>query len=145
MKAMKGKSKMKFIKMTLVGIGGVAVAALLLTPKTAHALVAALVQVTNTTANPVPNLDTERNARIPYQSAYVFSQSTTGDAVRTITFTAVPSGYRLVAQNASANLTLAAGSTGAFGALNADGNFYLGLPVLASGPLGTFQGFNYQI
>src|SRR5271166_3899951 len=47
--------EMKFVKMTLMGIGGVALAVLLLTPKTAHALVAALVQVTNTTANPVPN------------------------------------------------------------------------------------------
>ncbi len=66
------------------GNRGAALAVLLLVPKSAHALVATLVQVVNITANPVPNLATERNARIPYQSGQGFVQSTTGDAVRTI-------------------------------------------------------------
>jgi hypothetical protein len=48
---------MKFAKPTLIGIGGVVLAALLLplvAPRTVHALAAALVQITNTTSNPVP-------------------------------------------------------------------------------------------
>jgi len=48
---------MKFAKWIVMGTGGVILAVLsvvLISPKTAHALAAALVQVTNTTANPVP-------------------------------------------------------------------------------------------
>lgn len=48
---------MKFAKPTLIGIGGVVLAGLLLpfvAPKTVHALAATLVQITNTTSNPVP-------------------------------------------------------------------------------------------
>jgi len=55
---------MKFVRITLMGIGGAALAVLLLAPKTAHAVVATLVQVVNTTANPVPNLDTDRKDRM---------------------------------------------------------------------------------
>ena len=49
---------MRFVKTTLMGMGGiagVALAVLLLVPKAAHAVVATLVQVANTTSNPVPN------------------------------------------------------------------------------------------
>jgi hypothetical protein len=48
---------MKPLKIILWGIAGVVIVALVATlaaPRAAHALVAALVQVTNTTANPVP-------------------------------------------------------------------------------------------
>jgi hypothetical protein len=48
---------MKFAKCIVMGSGGMILAVasvVLISPKTAHALAAALVQVTNTTANPVP-------------------------------------------------------------------------------------------
>ncbi len=48
---------MNFAKLVLMVVGGVAVAGLLgaiLTPKAAHGIVATLVQVANTSANPVP-------------------------------------------------------------------------------------------
>jgi hypothetical protein len=48
---------MQFPKRLLMGVGGVALAGILgvaIAPRAAHGLVAALVQVTNTTANPVP-------------------------------------------------------------------------------------------
>ncbi|MGA7914472.1 MAG: hypothetical protein WCA00_04490 [Candidatus Acidiferrales bacterium] len=48
---------MKSVRSALVGIGGLAVLALLMTlaaPKAVHAIVSTLVTVSNTTANPVP-------------------------------------------------------------------------------------------
>jgi hypothetical protein len=60
---------MKFVQRLFMGIGGLAafgVALTLVSPK-AHALVAALVQVANTPANPVPNQDVDFPARHPYQ------------------------------------------------------------------------------
>jgi hypothetical protein len=48
---------MKFMKWIVMGSGGIALALLsvvLISPKTAHALAATLVQISNTTANPVP-------------------------------------------------------------------------------------------
>jgi len=48
---------MKFAKPVMLGIGGALLVVLMMpfvAPKTVHALAAALVQVTNTTANPVP-------------------------------------------------------------------------------------------
>jgi len=139
---------MKFVKMTLMGIGGVALAVLLLTPKTAHALVAALVQVTNTTANPVPNLDTERNARIPYQSSLALSPGF-GLGTLFIDLTPVPTGYRLVAQNVSATLYLTTGAAAPFSYLtDTSGNIVLGLPG-GLGPvfptLYRLGGFNNQV
>ena len=51
---------MKFAKRLLMGVGAVALAAMLLSvtaPKAVHATVAALVQVVNTSADPVPTYD----------------------------------------------------------------------------------------
>src|ERR1700678_3689789 len=56
---------MKFLKSTLMGAGSVLLLGLILTliaPKAAHAIAATLVQVTNTTANPVINQDTSQQA-----------------------------------------------------------------------------------
>jgi hypothetical protein len=132
---------MKLVRITLMGVGGVALAGLLLLPKAAHAIVATLVEVANTTANPVPNLDTERNARIPYQSTQVFTQTSTAYETHFPVFSAAPAGHRLVVQNASAYLTVTAGSgLGApFGLLAVNGYFTIGLPGQNSG------GFNYPI
>src|SRR5271156_2244190 len=60
--------KMQFAKSLLIGLGTVLLAALLLVvaaPKSAHAVVATLVQVANTSADPVPILEQEA------QSAFV--------------------------------------------------------------------------
>ena len=60
------------------GLAAVVLVLLLITPRAVRGVVATLVQVVNTTANPVPNLDTERNARIPYQSSPSFSAFSAG-------------------------------------------------------------------
>jgi hypothetical protein len=91
----------KFLKSLLMGTGGVVLAGLVLAviaPKAAHAIAATAVQVVNTSSSPVPNLDVERNARVPYQSS-VGGGCTTPC---TLSFAAVPAGYRLVAQYFSA-------------------------------------------
>jgi hypothetical protein len=86
----------------------------LLLPKVAHAVVATLVQVVNTTANPVPNLDTERIARIPYES----TQQPTGNCPSgsgvqqcIFDFTPAPAGYRLIVQSVSGSVSLQPGTT----------------------------------
>jgi len=59
---------MQILQRLLMGFGSILAAALLLAllaPKSAHALVAALVQVTNTTANPVPTVATDNPALQP--------------------------------------------------------------------------------
>ncbi len=62
---------MKFVKKLLMGIGAVALAGTLLTlvaPKAVHAAVAALVEVANTPANPVPNADVNAPGEEPLQT-----------------------------------------------------------------------------
>lgn len=96
---------MQIVKRLLVGCAGFVVLIVVVSlavPKSAHGLVAALVQVTNTTANPAVTLDADKAMRIPYESA---SQAegfagTCGDqAVCQFNgFTVVPTGYRLVVQ-----------------------------------------------
>lgn len=57
---------MNFAKRLLMVAGVVALTGMFgaaLTPKAAHAVVAALVQVTNTSANPVPNQDVDNPGR----------------------------------------------------------------------------------
>lgn len=75
---------------------------ILAAPRAAHAISATLVQVTNTAANPVPNLDTERNARIPYQSS--INASPCSIAPCDFLMSPVPAGYRLVAQGVSVDV-----------------------------------------
>jgi hypothetical protein len=68
------------------------------------------VSVVNTTANPGSVLDAEKATRIPYQSGvYVSTCINTMQCM--FTFTQVPVGYRLVAENISASLQLASGTT----------------------------------
>ncbi|MGA2811811.1 MAG: hypothetical protein ABSG16_10465 [Candidatus Acidiferrum sp.] len=100
---------MQIARRLLIGVGAIALVAALLTlaaPKSAHALVAALVQVTNTTANPAVTLDADKATRIPYESS---SQAAgfAGTCGETIVcqfdgFTVVPAGYRLVVQQIAA-------------------------------------------
>src|SRR5262249_54762315 len=57
-------------------------------------------QVFNTSASPVPTADVEKLARIPYQSSYR-TTTCTGVTNCFFSFTAAPSGYRLVVENLS--------------------------------------------
>jgi hypothetical protein len=60
---------MKFTKWIVMGSGGVILALLsvvLISPRTVHAVAAALVQVTNTRSNPVPTQDVDIAARHPF-------------------------------------------------------------------------------
>jgi len=62
---------MKLVKNLLMGFGAVALAGTLLSlvaPKAVHAAVAALVLVTNTPANPVPNADVNEPGEEPFQT-----------------------------------------------------------------------------
>lgn len=93
---------MKFAKSFLTGTGAVLLAGLvftLLAPKAAHAIAATLVQVTNTSANPVPNKDVDQQGRLLYQ---YYSNCTSTNGTCTITYPAVPAGQRLIIQHVSA-------------------------------------------
>jgi hypothetical protein len=62
---------MKFAKSLLIGSGSVLLAGFILTllaPKALHAVVATLVQVVNTTANPVPNTDVNAPGEEAFQT-----------------------------------------------------------------------------
>ena len=66
---------MNFAKRFLAVAGAIAVAAILgavVAPKAAHAVAAALVQVTNTTTNPVPSVDVNTPAEEPFQTILCF-------------------------------------------------------------------------
>jgi len=99
---------MTFVKRSLMGLGSIALLALLmaLVVPQARAVVATLVQVANTASNPVLSLDTERI--IPYQSTQSCTPAGGGCY---LFFTTVPSGYRLHAQNLNAVWYLPPGTT----------------------------------
>ena len=80
------------------------------TPRVAHAITAAMVQVVNTSANPVPSTDVEKLARIPYQSTY---RTTTCVNVTNcfFQFTPAPQGYRLVVEHISGIFELSNSAT----------------------------------
>ena len=69
----KKEKKMQFAKRTFTGLGVLAFMAVLFTlaaPKAVHAIVATLVQVTNTSANPVPTVATDNPALQPFAHTY---------------------------------------------------------------------------
>jgi hypothetical protein len=128
------EEEMKFANRKFFGLGGLAAAALLvgmMAPKAAHAIVATAVQVVNTAANPVPNLDTERNARIPYESTSTVTCGLTLGPCQ-FDFTFPPPGYRLVIQNINGYIreTSATMPTIFF---RANANNFLGIPSVANG------------
>ena len=144
---------MKYTKSILMGTGSFLLAGLTLTllaPKAAHAVVATLVQVANTTSSPVNNLDAESNSRIPYQSSVIL-RSSCGSGVPTgclFNLTAVPAGYRLVVQNVSVVLVVSPGSTPPLGILENGDGLAMGLAAGAVGPnLGgnSYAGFNQAV
>jgi hypothetical protein len=109
---------MKLVKSLLMGTGAVVLAGLILTlalPKAAHAIVATAVNVVNTTANPVPNLDTEKLARIPYESTAIGSNCPAPGQVGAcfFSFSPVPGGYRLVVENLSGYFQISPAATAA--------------------------------
>jgi hypothetical protein len=84
---------MQILKRLLMGFGSILAAALLLAvvaPKSAHALVATLVQVANTKANPVPTVATDNPALQPLGN---FQFTEAGGPYFTLT---VPAGKTLV-------------------------------------------------
>ena len=66
---------MQFAKRLLMGAGAVALAGLLgvmIAPKATHGVVATLVQVTNTAANPVLNRDIDRSENQPFSTSLCY-------------------------------------------------------------------------
>ena len=95
---------MNIVRKALTGLGGICLAALVvaaLAPKATHGIVAALVQVTNTTANPVPVTDV--GSLQPFESNCAVSQ---GSATGSDCFISVPAGKRLVIQSVSMQLIM---------------------------------------
>lgn len=92
------------------------------TPRVAHAITATMVQVVNTSTNPVQSADVEKLARIPYQSTY---RTTTCVNVTNcfFQFTAAPPGYRLVVENISGIFELANNTTAPVTGLFEGSNF----------------------
>lgn len=96
---------MKLKNPVLTVIGGlllVVLAAPIFAPKTVHALAATLVQVTNTSANPVINQDVDSPGRNPYyQTVTCYSASS---PQCTAQFPVVPPNKRLVVQFISSSV-----------------------------------------
>jgi hypothetical protein len=140
---------MKFAKWIVMGSGGVILALLcvvLISPRTAHALVAALVQVTNTRSNPVPTQDVDIAARHPFTaSCNVFGNS---GAFATCQPTPAPptSGYETVIQNVNVSLNQDSGSVQpfvtelAYGTAGASYQFFVPLFTQAQGASGEWIG-----
>ncbi len=105
---------MKVIRKAVSALGGIVLAALLiaaLAPKATHGIVAALVQVTNTTANPASTLDADHATRIPYASTqYPFCGGDGLTNCQVSSFTPAPAGYRLVVENVSVAAPLTSGA-----------------------------------
>jgi hypothetical protein len=100
-------------------------------PRAVHAVAAALVQVTNTTANPAVTLDAEKTTRIPYVSSSLGSgpggTCTPPIGCEFLAFTQVPAGYRLVVERVAGQL--AASSPNHLGQFRILAGDIVGLPV----------------
>ncbi len=95
---------MNFAKRTLMVVGVVALAVLIvavLAPNTAHGLVAALVQVTNTTANPVPTASTDAQSGFVASNYCYFNSSWPQDQCALDPLYSVPAGKIAVLESAS--------------------------------------------
>jgi hypothetical protein len=106
---------MKLIQKSLAGLGGIVLAAILLAalaPKATRGVAAALVQVTNTSANPVPNRDVDNG---PRQAVSLVASANTelADfqlADDRIEDYVVPAGKRLVVEFISGTIRAPAGA-----------------------------------
>lgn len=111
---------MQFAKRLLMILGSFVLLVSLMSlaaPKAAHALVATLVQVANTTANPAVTLDAGKSTRIPYQSMTLDTVCEASAFCDFTSFTAVPAGYRLVVQGVTGNVNLSSGTVQPTGTL----------------------------
>lgn len=102
---------MKFAKSILMGTGSLVLAGLLLTllvPKAAHAIAATLVQVANTSANPIPNRDQDNPAQQPFQ--WLTQPAARNGQTRAETDFTVPIGKRLVLEYISAEIPEGSGN-----------------------------------
>jgi len=95
---------------------------------TAQAIVAALVQVANTTANPVPSLSVTDPGRVAYQSSGLSCTQTTHCVIPLPT---VPSGHRVVVQHISGNDSVSGTTT------------YVRLLAAVVTPLGEFSASSF--
>jgi len=138
---------MQIAKRLLIGCLGFVVSIAMITlaaPKSVHALVATLVQVANTSTNPVVAEDADRASRIPYQSQSAFDGSTPGACLTGPfpcsfnSFSAAPAGYRLVVQNIDALLLVGNADPVPFGFVN-------GVGAQISTFIGTYAGHNFAV
>jgi hypothetical protein len=138
---------MSLIRKAVSALGGIFLAALLIAaiaPRATHAVVAALVQVTNTTANPVPV--TQASAFHPFQSSCTVEY--TIGATGTLCFIAtVPAGQRLVIQTVSVDNVVDVGlrtaSTGFSFLTGSEGSvslvLFVNTPFAAATPNGVYD------
>jgi len=140
---------MRIAKRLLLGLGSIAVVVaivILASPKTAHALVAALVQVTNTTSNPAITWDADESTRIPYQSRYSFNGVPKGPNIMQVgQFATVPAGYRLVLTNISCELYAESGTPLPFAEITTNFSLNNPFPVVTGVFVGPYDGFGYAI
>jgi len=123
---------MNFVKRVLMFVGFVVLAAALvsvLAPKATHALVATLVQVANTSANPVPNTDVDNSGRATTVLQNCDGRSLVGDGQLSCdTGYNVPAGQRFVIEELEANCTAPKGN-----------NIYSADVVFVQAGFGTFH------
>lgn len=145
---------MKLLKQAMALLGSVVVIAVLValvTPKTAHALVATLVQVVNTPSQPVPTWRTDNDGRSVVRLSYgefmpagtVISEGKPLlDTVSGLAYT-VPAGERLVIDNVS---LLADPPTGQKVEANfSEGPQVTNVPLIFEGTFGTNDSFDNAI
>jgi hypothetical protein len=120
----------------LAGLGITAVL-VLTTPRAVHAVGAALVQVTNTTANPVITSRLDDSGRIPYQTTIA---SAGGCNNCSISLPAVPPNHRLVIQPATiiGELTGPGAVLATIAARNGLGSFFIPGALTGSAQLFTY-------
>jgi hypothetical protein len=125
---------MNLAKKVLMSVGLVVLAAAListLAPKATHALVATLVQISNTPSSPVPNRDVDLPDRATIQDQGCTATSFAGGNTATCSpsFT-VPAGQRFVFQELEASCTAPRGN-----------NIYGASAILVEAGFGTFHPF----
>lgn len=97
----------RFLK---VAAGGIGLAAIVLTaPRAVRAAAAVIVQITNTSANPVPVYDTENPARVAYANSFVGNPASSGACSYTFG-DAVPAGKTEAVETISADIFVTSGA-----------------------------------
>lgn len=107
---MKGETKMNLVRRIVMGLGSLVAVALVLAlaaPKTVHALVSALVTVSNTAANPVPTIGAEAGRAFVVGNSCLFTGATSCFVIPVYT---VPAGETAVIESGSYTCSLNAGT-----------------------------------